>query len=95
MKRQAFLCKIPKICQTWCRISGHSDGTCDEQEDCNCSTEPVDRHFCSDEYDAEEQHTICAGWCQFRGKQTGNIMFLLSNSNYGPFNNHIWIRGAG
>ena len=25
----------------------------------------------SEEYDAEEQHTICAGWCQFRGKQTG------------------------
>jgi len=72
VKRQAFLCKVPKICQMWCRISGHSDGTCDEEEDCNCSTESVDRHFCSEEYDAEEQHTICAGWCQFRGQQTGD-----------------------
>ena len=64
----------------WCRISGHSDGTCDEEEDCNCSTESVDRHFCSEEYDAEEQHTICAGWCQFRGQQTGKHLKIYTTS---------------
>ena len=66
----------------WCRISGHSDGTCDEEEDCNCSTESVDRHFCSEEYDAEEQHTICAGWCQFRGQQTGKHLKIYTTSFY-------------
>ena len=112
MKRQAVLCKVPKVCQIWCRISGrdgqvlpklcrsyltstrqpgigqntakeklldhsyifsgHSDGVCDETDDCLCSGESVEKHFCSDEhYDEDEQHTICAGFCQFKGKQTG------------------------
>ena len=53
-------------------LSGHSDGVCDETDDCLCSGESVEKHFCSDEhYDEDEQHTICAGFCQFKGKQTG------------------------
>lgn len=72
-KRQAVLCKVPKVCQVWCRISGHSDGVCDDSEDCLCSGEDVEKHFCSDEhYTEDEQHTICAGICQFKGKQTGD-----------------------
>ena len=53
-------------------FSGHSDGVCDDTDDCLCSGESVEKHFCSDEhYDEDEQHTICAGFCQFKGKQTG------------------------
>lgn len=61
------------MCQIWCRISGHSNGVCDETDDCLCSGESVEKHFCSDEhYNEDEQHTICAGFCQFKGKQTGD-----------------------
>ena len=77
VKRQAVLCKVPKVCQIWCRISGHSNGVCDETDDCLCSGESVEKHFCSDEhYNEDEQHTICAGFCQFKGKQTGTLISL-------------------
>ena len=60
-------------------FSGHSDGVCDETDDCLCSGESVEKHFCSDEhYDEDEQHTICAGFCQFKGKQTGKKQNVFS-----------------
>ena len=83
VKRQAVLCKVPKVCQIWCRISGHSNGVCDETDDCLCSGESVEKHFCSDEhYNEDEQHTICAGFCQFKGKQTGTLIFLKNKSTF-------------
>ena len=108
-KRSSFSCKIHEsVCKYWCRIAGHSTGSCDievifkkslrletsfnfvlnykicqyfinhflTQGECLCSEEDLEKYICDPNEEGpgnKTQHTLCAGWCQLKGKQSGKL----------------------
>jgi len=75
-RRSDFLrCSISDyICKGWCRAAGHSDGTCNADDECLCSEQKLEKYVCSDQVSNATAHTLCAGWCQYKGLQTGNVL---------------------
>jgi len=75
-KRSSFSCKIHEsVCKYWCRIAGHSTGSCDIEGECLCSEEDLEKYICDPNEEGpgnKTQHTLCAGWCQLKGKQSGD-----------------------
>lgn len=75
-KRSSVSCKIhERVCKYWCRIAGHSSGTCDIEDECLCSEEDLEKYICDPDEEGpgnKTQHTLCAGWCQLKGKQSGD-----------------------
>jgi len=75
-KRSSITCKIHEsVCKYWCRIAGHSSGSCDIQGECLCSEEDLEKYICDPNEEGpgnKTQHTLCAGWCQLKGKQSGD-----------------------
>jgi len=75
-KRSSISCKIHEsVCKYWCRIAGHSSGSCDIEGECLCSEEDLEKYICdpNDEGPGNKtQHALCAGWCQLKGKQSGD-----------------------
>jgi len=75
-KRSSISCKIHQsVCKYWCRIAGHSSGTCDIEGECLCSEEDLEKYICDPDEEGpgnKTQHTLCAGWCQLKGQQSGD-----------------------
>ena len=101
------------MCKYWCRVAGHSSGTCDIEvvsdkfpkyamqikslnlekiwiiqnnnivsysfkNECLCSEEDLEKYICDPDEEGpgeSTQHTLCAGWCQLKGKQSGKLYF--------------------
>lgn len=60
------------FCRWSCRLLGHSDGFCDEENECRCSEEGLEKYVCGGNVTETAANNLCAGWCQFRGLQTGD-----------------------
>jgi len=75
-KRSSISCNIHEsMCKYWCRVAGHSSGTCDIENECLCSEEDLEKYICDPDEEGpgeKTQHTLCAGWCQLKGKQSGD-----------------------
>lgn len=67
-------------CRWYCRaLTGQSGGSCDENGDCNCSEEKLEKYVCGgDEVADNTGDALCAGWCQAKGRQTGTNNNLLA-----------------
>eukprot|EP00095_Tigriopus_kingsejongensis_P011405 maker-scaffold508_size152036-snap-gene-0.17 protein:Tk11405 transcript:maker-scaffold508_size152036-snap-gene-0.17-mRNA-1 annotation:"hypothetical protein H257_02733" len=63
------------FCRWSCRLLGHSGGSCDADNECRCSEEDLDRYVCGGNVTETTANNLCAGWCQFRGLQTGDCDF--------------------
>jgi len=73
-------CRLFKgfLCKWSCRAAGHSDGFCDEDKECRCSELPLENYVCAGEENSPGNKTadaLCAGWCQFKGLQTGDCNY--------------------
>ncbi len=66
------------LCRWSCRAFGHSDGSCDEQDECICSEEELERYVCRGDVSNRTADALCAGWCQFKGLQTGMSLVTFS-----------------
>ncbi|XP_040583631.1 uncharacterized protein [Lepeophtheirus salmonis] len=70
------------ICKWTCRIGGHSSGFCspgpDGGSDCICSDEDLDKYLCGGDVDPDIAGYTCAGFCQAKGKQSGNCNSVLN-----------------
>jgi hypothetical protein len=58
------------FCRWTCRSFGHSDGVC-ENDECMCNEQKLEKYVCGGDVGNGTAHTLCAGWCQFKGRQSG------------------------
>ncbi len=48
-------------------------GYCDRNNDCNCNQENLEKYVCgAGDLDKKTSGGLCNGWCQYKGKQSGN-----------------------
>ena len=48
------------------------------KNECLCSEEDLEKYICDPDEEGpgeKTQHTLCAGWCQLKGKQSGKLYF--------------------
>lgn len=46
---------------------------------CRCDKESLDKYFCGGEVENKDHaDSLCAGWCQFKGLQTGNVQWIIN-----------------
>ena len=62
------------LCRWSCRAFGHSSGFCDDDDECRCSEEELEKYVCGGNVGNSTADALCAGWCQFRGLQSGAFL---------------------
>ncbi|CAB4054709.1 unnamed protein product [Lepeophtheirus salmonis] len=64
------------VCKWTCRLGGHSGGFCSPDADggssCICSEEDLEKYVCGGDVGPEIAGYSCAGFCQAKGRQSGN-----------------------
>jgi len=75
-REDRFRCQILEpSCQYYCQLILQSDGTCDENDECICSGEHLEKHVCSDNVEKDVGKYLCAGYCQGQIKQSGECNY--------------------